>query len=212
MSVVEESAALHAQTEVHSSGNFLFWNEQWTVFAEPVATSSGVVFPLQARNISELGFNWGSWQKPVWVTQVGPFWMYLWKHRDTHANQTSQTFQSQVDTVEIQCVPCLHFKHWSCVSHTLLQRMKPTGKQDTNRAVLLHYSMLALGLLRVSLPLTFNKVLSLSVGNPIWGKGGLVWYMLCTMYMRERKESQFLLHLRVPTLASLIFFLPLSPL
>lgn len=44
------------------------------------------------------------------------------------------------------------------------------------------------------------------------GKGGLIRYLLCTMYVWERKERQFLLHLGVKTLPSLIFLLPLLPL
>lgn len=65
--------------------------------------------------------------------------------------------------------------------------MQPTGEQDTHRAVLLHYNTLVLGLVNASLPLTFNKVLSVSVGNPTGvqkrGKEGLVRYLLCTVYV-----------------------------
>lgn len=117
--------------------------------------------------------------------------MCLWKHRYTHATQISQIFQTQVDIVGIQYVPCLHFKHWPDVSCPLLQWMQPTETQDTDRAVFLHYSMLVLELVTASLPLTFNKVLSLSVGKPCLGfKRGEkeAWYGICYVQCMCEKE------------------------
>lgn len=137
------------------------------------------------------GFHLRVLQKPMWVTYADPFWMCLWKHSDTHATQTSQTFQTQVDVVGIQCVPCLHFKHRPCVSCPLLQRMQPTGKQNIDRAVFLQHSMLALGLVGASLPLTLNRVLSLSVDclEFKWGEKK-AWYGISHVQRMCEKEKR----------------------